>query len=237
MTTNGSRFQVPGSEVVVPGSGFGYTGRTLKTQASGARGFTLIELTVVLAVIVTLALVLTPSIVNFITDSRVARTRTDVQTISAQIIQFYRDNGFFPQWTTASAGGPGLPANAVDLLVSTGNVPGVAAPNTWTTGTTDLLDDQLMTNAPGYTMRTATSAFGWNGPYLSSGIGSDAWNNRYMVNIGLIDTSQGTQAAGGGTKSAVWVISAGPNGQIETAYTQAITTAVAGGDDIPIRIQ
>ena len=31
-------------------------------------GFTLIELTVVLAVIVTLALVLTPSIINYITD-------------------------------------------------------------------------------------------------------------------------------------------------------------------------
>jgi prepilin-type N-terminal cleavage/methylation domain-containing protein len=200
-------------------------------------GFTLIELTVVLAVIVTLALVLTPSIVNFINDSRVARARSDVQTISAAVIQFYRDNGFFPQWTTANAGGPGLDASRVDLLVSGGNVPSVATPNTWTTGSSDLLDDQLISNAPGYTVRTATSAFGWNGPYLSSGIGPDAWNNRHMVNIGHIDTSQGTQAVGGGTKSAVWVISAGANGAIETVYTQPITTAVSGGDDIAIRIQ
>ncbi|MCK7491853.1 MAG: type II secretion system GspH family protein [Comamonadaceae bacterium] len=39
----------------------------------GATGFTLIELTVVLAVIVTLALILTPSIANSINEARVAR--------------------------------------------------------------------------------------------------------------------------------------------------------------------
>ena len=59
----------------------------------GRPGFTLIELTVVLAVLVTLALVLTPSITNFINDSRVARTRSDTQTLATAVIQFYKDNG------------------------------------------------------------------------------------------------------------------------------------------------
>ncbi len=206
-------------------------------RAARNAGFTLIELTVVLAVIVTLALMLTPSIINFISDSRVARARNDTQTISAAVIQFYRDTGFFPQWSTASSGGPGTAANKVDLLVSTGNLPVVAAPNTWTTGTTDQLEDQLLSNAPAYTTRTSGAAFGWNGPYLSSGLGADAWNNRYMVNIGLIDNTQGTQTSGGATKNAVWVISAGSNGTIETSPTQSITTAVLSGDDIGIRIQ
>jgi prepilin-type N-terminal cleavage/methylation domain-containing protein len=210
----------------------------LQTSRRSQRGFTLIELTVVLAVIVTLALILTPSITNFITDSRVARARNDTQTISAAITQFYRDTGFFPQWSTANAGGPGLVANKVDLLVSAGNVPSVAVANLWTTGTTDQLEDQLLTNAPLYTLKTATSAFGWNGPYLSGGIGADSWNNRYMVNVGVIDTTQGTQTSAGATKTAVWVISAGPNGQIETPPTQLITAAVAPtGDDIGVRIQ
>jgi len=201
-------------------------------------GFTLIELTVVLAVIVTLALILTPSITNFITDSRVARARSDTQTISAAIVQFYRDTGFFPQWSAAVAGGPGLPANKVDLLVSAGNVPSVAAANLWTIGSTDQLENQLLTNAPAYTVKTSTSAFGWNGPYLSGGIGADAWNNRYMVNSGAIDNTQGTLNSLGVTKTAVWVISAGANGQIETPPTQAITAAVAPtGDDIGVRIQ
>lgn len=201
------------------------------------RGFTLIELTVVLAVIVTLALILTPSITNFITDSRIARTRTDTQTIAAALTQFYKDTGFFPQWSTANNGGPGLAANKVDLLVSPGNVPGVASPNTWTTGTTDALADQLVSNAPSYTMKTAAAVFGWNGPYVSSDIGADAWNNRYAVNVGLIDTTQGTQTSGGATKNAVWVLSPGPNGQIETVHAQSITSAVTGGDDIAVRVQ
>lgn len=200
-------------------------------------GFTLIELTVVLAVIVTLALILTPSITNFINDSRVARTQADAQTVASAITQFYKDNGFFPQWHTANAGGPGLAANKVDLLISPGNIPTVASPNTWTTGTTDAMADQLMSNAPAYTMKTATATFGWNGAYLSSDIGADAWNNRYSINTGLLDTTQGTQTSGGATKSAVWVISAGPNGQLETAYTQPITTAVKSGDDIAVRVQ
>jgi type II secretory pathway pseudopilin PulG len=197
----------------------------------------LIELTVVLAVLVTLALVLTPSITNFINDSRVARTRTDTQTLAAAVIAFYKDNGFFPQWSTANAGGPGTAANRVDLLVSPGNVPIVAAPNLWTTGTTSTIVDQLVANTPSYTLKSASSAFGWNGPYLSSTVGADAWNNRYMINVGLIDTTQGTQTASGVTKSAVWVISAGSNGQIETLYSQPITTAISAGDDIAVRIQ
>ena len=202
-----------------------------------AHGFTLIELTVVLAVIVTLALVLTPSIINFINDSRVARARTDTQTLSASMIQFYRDNGFFPQWSTSSSGGPGTVANKVDLLVSVGNLPTSTGATLWATGSNDRLEDQLIANAPNYTARTASSTFGWNGPYVSNAIGADPWGNRYMVNVGLIDTTQGTQAVGGGTKSAVWVISAGPNGAIETTHTQTITTAVIGGDDIGIRLQ
>ena len=200
-------------------------------------GFTLIELTVVLAVIVTLALILTPSITNFITDSRVARARSDTQTIAAAIVQFYKDNGFFPQWTTALSGGPGTAANKADLLISPGNVPAVGTANTWTTGTTDTLAHQLLNNTPVYTVRTATSQFGWNGPYLTSDIGADPWNDRYMVSVGLIDTAQGVQSSGGATKSAAWVITAGPNGTIDTAYAQPVTTALIAGDDLGTRIQ
>jgi len=202
-----------------------------------SRGFTLIELTVVLAVLVTLALVLTPSITNFINDSRVARARTDTKTVAAALVQFYKDNGFYPQWITATAGGPGTAANRRDLLISPGNVPTTAAASLWTTGTNDTIANQLMGNTPTYTVKTATNTYGWNGPYLSSGIGADPWNNRYMVNVNLIDTTLGTQTSAGVTKSAVWVISAGPNGQIETTYAQSITTAVTGGDDIGVRIQ
>ena len=203
----------------------------------GTRGFTLIELTVVLAVIVTLALMVTPSITNFISDARIARAQTDTATLAAAVTRFYKDNGFFPQWSAANAGGPGAAADKVDLLVSGGNTPVVATPNTWTTGTTDALVEQLVSNTPGYAMRTVTSGFGWNGPYLSSTITADAWNNRYAINAGLLDATIGTQTAAGSAKSTVWVISAGPNGELETPYTQPLTTAAPSGDDIAVKIQ
>ena len=209
----------------------------LTVTARSRHGFTLIELTVVLAVIVTLALVLTPSIANFINDARSARARSDCQTIVSAVSQFYRDNGFFPSWKLAQKGGPGLPQNRVQLLVSPGNVPLEDQPSLWTTGVAGLLSEQLMTDAPGYTLRAPTSQFGWNGPYLSSEIGADPWGNRYVVNIDLIDTSASATGRGGGVKAAVWVLSAGPNGIIETPFGQSILSAAIGGDDIGFRLQ
>ena len=153
-----------------------------------AAGFTLIELTVVLAVIVTLALILTPSIANFINDSRIARARSDCNTIGTAVTQFYKDVGFFPQWRAANKGGQGQNQDRVDLLVSGGNIPTEQTPSQWTTGSTSPLSDQLLTNAPGFTWRTHTSQFGWNGPYLPSDIGSDPWNTRWLVIVGLRDT-------------------------------------------------
>jgi prepilin-type N-terminal cleavage/methylation domain-containing protein len=201
------------------------------------RGFTLIELTVVLAVIVTLALVLTPSITNFINDARVSRARADIGSLQAAITQFYKDTGFWPQWTQSNNGGPGLAANKIDLLVSAGNVPAVSSANTWTTGTNDRFEDQLVANAPAYTTRTATSQFGWSGPYISNTINADPWNNRYSANISAIDNTIGIQDANGGLKNAVWVLSPGANGILDTPYAQAMTVAVAGGDDISVRLQ
>lgn len=200
-------------------------------------GFTLIELTVVLAVIVTLALVLTPSIANFINDARVAKARNDCQTIGSGIFQFYRDTGFFPLWRIAQNGGPGLPANKVQVLASRGNLPLEDVPTLWSTGAQGDLAEQLVTNGPGYTLKTPTSQFGWNGPYFSSDIGADPWGNRYLVNIGLVDTSPGAATLSGQPKLAVWVLSAGPNGTIETPYRLQILNAATAGDDLAFRVQ
>lgn len=200
-------------------------------------GFTLIELTVVLAVIVTLALVLTPSISNFINDSRVARARSDCQTIASAIVLFYRDTGYFPSWRLAEAGGPGLAQNRVQLLISPGNIPQEDQTSLWTTGTATLLSQQLVTNGPGYSLKTPTAQNGWNGPYLSNEINADPWGNRYVVNVQLIDMSATATTRTGGVKLAVWVLSAGPNGIIETVYSQPILTAALGGDDLGTRLQ
>ena len=213
---------------------------TSDCRAAGGRetGFTLIELTVVLAVIVTLALIITPSIANSINEARVARARNDCQTIASGMYQFYRDTGFFPVWSIAQNGGPGAPASRLQVLVSQGNVPVEDVASLWTTGVAGSLADQLVINAPGYALRSPTSQFGWNGPYFSSQLMSDPWGNRYAVNVALIDLSPGAATASGQAKMAVWVLSAGPNGVIETPFAASILTAIRpGGDDIGTRVQ
>lgn len=211
-------------------------------RAAGVRivspsGFTLIELTVVLAVIVTLALVLTPSIANYVSDARGARARSDTQTIASAIVQLNRDTGFYPLWSEAQNGGPGTAASRVDLLVSRGNIPAAPQSSLWTTGTSLGLSEVLALNTPGYALRGAASAFGWNGPYLSSGIEADPWNNRYAVNVRLIDSTTGAFAADGTPKNAVWVLSPGADGSLETPFAEVTRRAVLAGDDIGFRLQ
>ena len=209
-----------------------------RADCRGRMGFTLIELTVVLAVIVTLALILTPSIANSINEARIARARNDCQTIASGLYQFYRDTGFFPVWKISRNGGAGAPASRLQVLVSQGNVPVEDVASQWTTGVAGSLSDQLVTNAPGYALRTPTSQFGWNGPYFSSELLADPWGNRYAVNVALVDLSPGAATASGQAKMAVWVLSAGPNGIVETPFAQSILSAVRpGGDDIGTRVQ
>jgi hypothetical protein len=58
------------------------------------------------------------------------------------------------------------------------------------------------------------------------------------VNVALIDLSPGAATASGQAKMAVWVLSAGSNGIMETPFAQSILTAVRpGGDDIGTRVQ
>jgi prepilin-type N-terminal cleavage/methylation domain-containing protein len=204
---------------------------------TSVRGFTLIELAVVLAMIATLALVLIPSVAMFVNDSRVAQAHADCQAIADAIVHFYRDSGFYPQWDRADQGGPGDAGSRVQLLISTGRVPFEDQHSEWTTGTAGLLSNQLLWNAAGYARRTAVFQFGWNGPYLSSDIGPDPWGNRYVVNIGLADAEPGLQGKDGHVKNAVWVLTAGPNGVIETPHSLDILTAALRGDDIGVRIQ
>lgn len=55
-------------------------------------------------------------------------------------------------------------------------------------------------------------------------ISADPWGNAYVVNTGAA------------TQSAIWVLSAGPNGIIETPFEQANATSPAG-DDRAVRLR
>ena len=70
--------------------------------------------------------------------------------------------------------------------------------------------------------------------YVSEGLSPDPWGNRYLVNIGLLKEPA---PVGSGDASAVWVLSAGPNGNVETAYRLPARSASVGGDDVGARVR
>jgi hypothetical protein len=58
-----------------------------------------------------------------------------------------------------------------------------------------------------------------------------------LINSRWLDGGSTPADAQGRTRKAVFVVSAGNNGVIETPFEQPITDAQAYGDDIVIRIQ
>ncbi len=173
----------------------------------GHRGFSLVELAACLAVIAALAVLLPAAIAHRINNARLARARTETQALANAIERFERDNAHLPACAVATDADRGRPACEVELIVGPGNAPRAPSNPAWVNGSPA---DILARRLPGY------------GPVA----GPDPWGNRYIVNVG---------ARVGG--EAVWVISAGPDGVIETPYRQPPATARLAGDDVGVRIK
>ena len=201
-----------------------------KTQS----GFTLIEVIVAIAVVAILAGIITPSVIKHLDDSKRARAQNDCQVIGATLGSFYKDTGIWPNMDSSGATG----AAALDLLVGDGNTPTAAgAAANWALATTaanaDLLAYHLISNRPqnqtANRYNQTIGEFRWRGPYQTT-FPSDPWGNRYAVNAGNLFSAN----------NAVWVISAGPDGVVNTAFNQAIPntgTLSLTGDDIGFRIR
>ena len=202
------------------------------------RWLTLVEMTIILSVIAILTAVLVPTVMSHITQSRILRARQDVRTLSDAITRFYQDTGFVPKTTDSIGGVAG--SNEVDLLVSAGRAPALpdnsAEMRVWAEGKTDFLGNHLVNNVPGYTLKAGMDLLGWSGPYLASAPTADPWGNRYMVNVVHLNLSPGV-VDGGEIKRAVFVVSAGPDGIVETPFDQPVTDVSIEGDDIVHRMQ
>ena len=100
---------------------------------------------------------------------------------------------------------------ADDLLGGPGNTPEAPAVHQWVDGRVASLSG-----------------------YVSQPLRSDPWGNRYLVNIGVLQASEADEVST--EPRALWVLSAGPNGLVETPYAASAASAVVGGDDIGARI-
>lgn len=211
---------------------------------SRVKGFTLIETVVMLAVLTVIAFALATYAFVYLRDAKIAQAQNDAQQIAAAIGKVLQDTGLAPYKNTTSAEKkPGKEAGDFDCLRSGAGSDFTAASDatgSWTSTavqcqlgstTRDTIDNHLINNTPGGTATKAyksTGKFAWRGPYLPS-VPSDPWGNQFLVNIGKADPSAG---------KAVWVISAGPNGKLETpADLSAASVLTSAGDDIVVRVK
>jgi type II secretory pathway pseudopilin PulG len=190
-------------------------------------GVTLIEATVILGIMAVLLAAAAPATSRTLATARLSRVTEDTDAIATAIHNFITDNSFVPFTITGGSAG-----DVVEMLVSDGDIPisGIGATN-WddVVGVgapavdVDFLEKHLVTNVltGGAPNAYTTGATGWRGAYINAPVDPDPWGNRYAVNVEYLKTS---------TSNDVFVLSAGPNEQIDTAYT--LNGARPGDDDI-----
>lgn len=200
------------------------------------KGFTLMEVIVVVAVIALLAAILAPQIAKYMVDAKISKAKADLNTIAGAIGDFYKDTG---RWPTANndRGTNGTSKSNPGVLILgslQGRNPRGHSPATkqwvdWfgSPGPNlvrgDTFRNQFVRNEPGgrnhaaYAVKegapqglSLNDVLGWNGPYLKT-VPADPWGHRYYCNV--LSLYYGTGAY---IYDQCWVLSAGPNGIIET---------------------
>jgi prepilin-type N-terminal cleavage/methylation domain-containing protein len=208
-----------------------------------SRGFTMIEMVVVLAVIAILAAILTPIVTSYVERARVNKATGDVKKIAAAIIQFNTDTKAWPIYssTTFLTDSSGVTGPVYDFERTSGNdaiVPGSGGGSDWpvtsgvvgggNAGDLDAIVNQNHMNLG------LTGTRGWKGAYVE--LGEDPWGSRYYLN-GKFLKPGATSSHGNGNPAAVYIISAGPNQTMDTNFDQVTSAFSAGGDDIIARIK
>ena len=87
--------------------------RSYSLRREGERGFTLVEMLVVITIIGLIMALVGPRVLNYLSESKVKTARIQIESFSSALDLFYLDNGRYP---TSSEGLPALvqrPANSL----------------------------------------------------------------------------------------------------------------------------
>jgi type II secretory pathway pseudopilin PulG len=177
---------------------------------------------VVLAIIAVLAAVLTPMVMNYVEQGRIARAQADVRTIADAVRLYQRDTGRWPVYDSSTAYTSATAAATV-LGSSQGSNPGNGTVS-WNVsdviGTTSL--ESFLNNNYSSVTANGFPKVTFNGPYIGT-VDSDPWGNKYLLTSGNL----------AGSTNHAYAISAGPNGVLDTTLNVPVGTNLnPGGDDL-----
>jgi Tfp pilus assembly protein PilE len=224
-----------------------------------SKGFTLVEVTIILLVLVILSGILLPTIERFIDLARYVKVKEDLGMIAA-IIELWKVDNCSRFFKVCGSSSNQSADNRVDLLVSAVSpAPGVpdtgvfvpsggdapwlalytAAPSPGLN--VDTMENQLVTNTPmgnpawAYPLPGVSPAScGWRGAYISGPLGADPWGTRYMANVAFLGPPGarllGAPSAAAFSQMDVFVISAGPDKSVQTPFL--VDGVISQGDDL-----
>src|SRR5437762_5284090 len=132
-----------------------------------SRGFTLIELAVVLAIIAVLAAILTPMVTSYLDQSRGARAQADLKTLADAMKLYQRDTGQWPVYASSTDYPDTIGGGNAVIGGSNGTTPGETA--TWNLGSalaSSSLESYLNGNFTGVSTTNEFPKKGYRGPYL-----------------------------------------------------------------------
>jgi len=190
----------------------------------GNRGFTLIEVIVVAAIIAILAGILVPMIFNQIDEAKKTRAQAECKSISNAVLMFRKDTTKWPFYM------PGDCTQTYTTIQGGGTAPPLDNPTgSWGISLNDIALG-LILNLPGIQPPVAQSCYNGKAQGYLVQAEPDPWDHQYIIN-----------AANFAGTNPVWVISAGPNGCIDTSVNSQTLNDAPGGcgpaDDIGIRIK
>lgn len=175
------------------------------------RGFTLLEMVVVVAVIAILAAILIAVVGRVVDDAREARAKADIKAIHEGVLLLYKDTGRTPfQNVPYPPGGPSTLGAVWEVK------PGKLVCGPGSTGATDTIN----ISAAGL-IATDGSYNNWKGPYLSSKVQPDPWGKSNCIHYNYTLSESGTLAGTAGTAT----VSGGKDKKI---YATPVGTESAG---------
>ena len=208
------------------------------------KGFTMIELIFVIAIILSLTAIFAPLAMDKLGQTKSAKAQADIDALAAALANFLSDLGNFPSCSAADCDPNNKQLKFLAVCTGTGGC-NAEYPTSATWGDLTTQDEatlgrnnvynHILVNDPaanGTTDQAGTdyNTAKWKGPYITK-LGADPWGKAYVIHVGgmqkggcPVDT---TGAATCGASGRGWILSAGPDGVLDTAPT---ATTLSGDD-------